>query len=198
MTKWETLLREDHWRRLVAELGREGYYPDLIRDSIDLALAGESALSYLISLETTFEREELLRHMTVAVLTPTRLIRCHVDEHLGEGARPVASALTATEAVRLNALGPVVIERVVSDPARHGSNSSRIEEVVITVGWGGVARIDLAPAGCDDPKCESDHGLSGTMVSEDLSMRFVLAADGAGKLAQAESFASALSAATVR
>lgn len=198
MSRWDTLLKEDQWRRLVAELAAAGYYPELIRDSLDLALAGESTLSYLVSLETTFEREELLRHMTVAVLTPTRLVRCHVDEHLGDGARNLPSALTATEAVRLTALGPVVIERVVSDPAGHGSHSSRVEEIVVTVGWGGVARVDLAPAGCDDPKCEADHGLTGTMVSEDLSMRFVLAADGEQKLAQAEAFAAALSAATIR
>ena len=53
----------------------------------------------------------------------------------------------------------------------------------MTIGWGGVSRIDLEPAGCTDPECDADHGYTGVLASDDFSLRVSAAADGADAVA---------------
>jgi len=101
---------------LRADIQRSGYYPEIVGEALDTALGGEETLSYVVHHEATFDRDELRRHVTVLVLTPTRLIVCHVDEHAAE--ESTASVATAsTEAVRLERVDSVVVTRVVSNPA---------------------------------------------------------------------------------
>ena len=75
------------------------------------------------------------------------------------------------------------------DPAR---------DVVITVGWGAMSRVDVEPAGCADPTCEADHGYTGTVTSDDFSLRVSETADGRPRVEDLLRFAKALSAATVK
>ena len=67
---------------------------------------------------------------------------------------------------------------------------------MLTIGWGGVSRIDLEPAGCDDPDCEADHGYTGVLAADDFSLRVVAAADGTDAVAGLLAFAEPLSART--
>jgi hypothetical protein len=69
-------------------------------------------------------------------------------------------------------------------------------EVVLTIGWGAVSRIDLEPAACGDPQCDADHGYTGTASNDDLSVRVSEAADGAEVVRQVLAFSAALSEAT--
>ena len=69
-------------------------------------------------------------------------------------------------------------------------------ELTLTIGWGAVNRVDLEPAGCGDPQCEADHGLTGTMTADDLSLRISADAEGESALRDAIAFAKALSART--
>jgi hypothetical protein len=66
----------------------------------------------------------------------------------------------------------------------------------MTIGWGGVSRIDLEPAGCNDPDCDADHGYTGVLASDDFSLRVSAAADGTDAVAGLLSFAESLSART--
>jgi hypothetical protein len=59
-----------------------------------------------------------------------------------------------------------------------------------------VSRVDLEPAGCDDPQCEADHGYTGVLASDDFSLRVSAAADGDDSVARLLSFAEQLSART--
>jgi hypothetical protein len=86
---------------------------------------------------------------------------------------------------------------VVANPAKHVPGGPP-REVVLTVGWGAVSRLDLEPATCGDPNCEADHGYSGTVTADDLSLRVSEAGDGVEVVNQALAFAAALSEATVR
>lgn len=175
------------------DIQRSGYYPELVAEALDTALGGEDPRSFVVQHEATFDRDELRRHITVLVLTDTRLIVCHVDEHAPEGADTnLASA--STEAVRLDRVDSVVVTRVVSDPASHRPGGPTAE-VVLTIGWGAVSRIDLEPAGCQDPACEADHGYTGTSTNDDLSVRASEAADGTDVVTRVLAFAGALSAA---
>ncbi len=181
--------------QLRSDIQRSGYYPDLVADALETALAAEPLSSYVVHHEATFDHDELRRHVTVLALTPTRLIVGHTDEHPIDETndRPYASA--STEAVRLERVDSVVVTRVVSDPATHKAGGAAAE-VVLTIGWGAVSRIDLEPATCGDPQCDADHGYTGTASNDDLSVRVSEAADGAPVVRQVLSFAAALSQAT--
>ena len=182
---------------LRADIERSGYYPDLVADALETALGGEPLESYVVHHEATFERDELRRHVTVLALTPTRLIVGHTDEHGADDENPVPYATASTEAVRLERVDSVVVTRVVSDPASHRAGG-RSREVVLTIGWGAVSRIDLEPAGCADPNCEADHGYTGTASNDDLSLRVSEVADGHEVVARALAFAASLSEATAK
>lgn len=175
------------------DIQRSGYYPEIVAEALDTALGGEEPRSFVVQHEATFDRDELRRHITVLVLTATRLIVCHVDEHAPEGASTTLAS-ASTEAVRLERVDSVVVTRVVSDPASHRPGGPTAE-VVLTIGWGAVSRIDLEPAGCQDPACEADHGYTGTSTNDDLSVRVSEAADGAEVVSRVLEFAGALSAA---
>ncbi len=179
------------------DIERSGYYPAVVADSLDTALAGEPVTSYVVHHEATFDHDELRRHVTVLALTPTRLIVGHTDEHPADETCPTPYATASTEAVRLSRVDSVVVTRVVGEPAKHRAGGP-LRELVVTIGWGAVNRIDLEPAGCADPECEADHGYTGTSSNDDVALRVSETADGADVVAQALAFAATLSEATGR
>ena len=181
--------------RLRADIERSGYYPELVSDTLDTALASEPVVAYVVHHEATFDHDELRRHVTVLALTPTRLIVGHTDEHPADetSSRPYATA--STEAVRIERIDSVVVTRVAADAEKH-RRGAPVREVVLTIGWGAVSRIDLEPASCGDPQCEADHGYTGTASNDDLALRVSEAADGGEVVAQTLAFAAALSEST--
>ncbi|MGI8578778.1 MAG: DUF5998 family protein [Nocardioidaceae bacterium] len=177
-----------------------GYYPAVVGDSVDSALAGESVLAFVIHHEPTFDRDEVRRHVTVLTLTPSRLIVTHTDEHPPDDLLPAPYASTSTEAIPISRIGSVSVTRMVANPAAESvrRNAPGVTEALLTVGWGSVSRVDLEPASCPDPECEADHGLTGVLTAEDFSLRISSTADGADAVARLLDFGRALSAATVQ
>lgn len=196
---------------LSRRIEKAGYYPDLVADTLALALAGEDIVAHLVHAETTFDTDSVRRHLSVLAITPTRLVFVHADDHGDEaeaelltGDAPrgadepaLAHAVATSEAIPLRSVGPVMITHVVPDPAAYRTGSLG-RDLTLTIGWGAVARIDLEPATCGDPHCEADHGYTGSVTGDDLSLRISAEADGQQALDEAVSFARALSAATVR
>lgn len=183
----------DHSLELKDAIDLTGYYPDVVADGVVSAVAGERVVSFYVHHEPTFERDEVRRHLTVVVLTPTRLVLAHTDEHAGDDLLPEPYTSTSTEAISLTSVRSVVVTRMVTNPT---SGPSLPAEAVLTIGWGGVSRIDLEPAGCSDPECDADHGYTGASTADDLSVRISAEGDGEDAVAQALEFARALSAAT--
>src|SRR4051794_5831942 len=185
-------ITEDHDRayELRDAIDRTGYYPEVVADGVDSAVAGERVVSFFVHHEPTFDRDEVRRHLSVVVLTPTRLILAHTDEHEGDDLLPEPYTSTSTEAVRLAAVKSVVVTRMIANPT---SGPSRPAEAVMTIGWGGVSRVDLEPAACGDPDCEADHGYTGVLASDDFSLRVSAAADGDDAVAGLLAFAEQLS-----
>jgi hypothetical protein len=177
------------------EVDRCGYYPDLVIDSVQVSLADEPVVSFLVHHEATFDLEELRRHITVLILTPTRLIVGHTDEHPADEHHPIAHATTSTEAVRIDRIDTVVVSRVIEDPASYSADVPP-REVLLNLGWGAVSRLDLEPANCGDPECEADHGYAGTVNHDDFTLRISADADGIDSISQSLEFAAALSRAT--
>jgi hypothetical protein len=179
---------------LRAEIHGCGYFPELVSDAVSLALGPEEPVAHLVQLEATFNREEIQRHLSVLVLTPSRLIVAHTDE--GEEPGEPSQAITTTESVALREVNSVALSQVVSRPERYGSRRSEISEAWLTITWGTMRRIDLEPAHCGDPECEADHGLTGMLAGDDLTVRVSAAGDGEAKVAQLVAFTSALQLAT--
>ena len=177
-----------------------GYYPDVVSDAVKAAVAGEQVVSFLVHHEPTIdERDEVRRHVTVLVLTPSRLILAHTDEHAPDDLLPAPYTSSSTEAVTLSAVRSVVVNRMVANPETYAGKAipaPGANEAVLTIGWGAVGRIDLEPAGCSDPNCDADHGYTGVVASDDFSLRVSAAAEGPEAVADLLGFADALSART--
>ena len=172
---------------------RTGYYPEVVHDAVAAAVAGEQVVSFYVHHEPTFEHDEVRRHQSVVVLTPTRLLLAHTDEHAGDDLLPEPYTSTSTEAISLAAVRSVVVTRMVTNPTK---GPSKPAEANVTIGWGGVSRVDLEPAGCNDPSCDADHGYTGVLASDDFSLRVSAAADGDDAVTGLLAFAEQLSART--
>ncbi len=185
---------------LRSAIEQSGYYPDVVAHAVDAAVAGEQVISFLVHHEPTIdERDEVRRHMSVLVLTPSRLILAHTDEHAPDDLLPAPYTSSSTEAVAIAAIRSVVVNRMVANPASYADKpipSPGANEAVLTIGWGAVGRLDLEPAGCSDPECEADHGYTGVVTSDDFSLRVSAAAEGPQAVADLLNFADALSART--
>src|SRR6187200_320226 len=190
----------DHAHDLRIAIEKSGYYPDVVSQAVSSAVAHEHVVSYLVHHEPTIdERDEVRRHVTVLVLTPSRLILAHTDEHAPDDLLPAPYTSSSTEAVTLSAVRSVVVNRMVANPESYAGRpipAPGANEAVLTIGWGAVGRIDLEPAGCSDPECEADHGYTGVVTSDDFSLRVSAAAEGPQAVADLLAFADALSART--
>ena len=106
-------------KSLRLDIERSGYYPVLVGEAVESAVGNEQVVNYVVHQETTFDASEVRRHVTVLVLTPSRFIVGHTDEHGPDETSSVSYATTSIEAIGLDRIGSVVVTRVVSEPARH-------------------------------------------------------------------------------
>lgn len=178
---------------LLQAIERTGYYPEIVTDGVFAAIGGEQVESFFLHHEPTFDRDEVRRHLTVVVLTPTRLVLAHTDEHAGDDLLPEPYTSTSTEAITLSAVRSVSVTRMVANPTRGKQPAA---EAVLTISWGGVSRLDLEPASCADPECQADHGYTGLLAGDDFSLRVSATADGKGAVPDLLDFAAALSSRT--
>jgi len=182
---------------LRSAIERSGYYPGLVADAVSSALGSEDVVSFVVHHDALFDPAmEVRRHMSVLVLTPTRLIYSHTDENPAEDPSARPQAETSTEAVRFSRISSVAVTRVVPDPASYVPGVTMPSEVVLTIGWNVLSHVDLEPAHCGDENCEADHGYSGTITADDLALRISAPADGEEAVRQVLDFASARAAAT--
>jgi hypothetical protein len=186
---------------MLAAIERSGYYPGIVADSVSSAVGSEQVVSYFVHHDAHFDPGmEVRRHMTVLALTPTRLVYSHTDEYPADenvpDSRPQAE--TSTEAIRCSRISTVALTRVIPDPANYQRGVTMPSEIVLTIGWNSLRHLELEPAHCGDENCEADHGYTGAMTSDDVTMRISEAADGAEAIEQVLAFAQALSGASSR
>ncbi|GAA4905856.1 DUF5998 family protein [Tessaracoccus lubricantis] len=155
---------------LIDEIAECGFYPSLVVETVLMGLGGRPVVDHLVHHEATFAGRELHRHLTVLVLTETQLQICHIDE--GEGGRP--EAIATSEVVALRAIDSVVVTRAMAQPEQR----SGMQEAWLTIVWGAARRLDLGPASCEDPNCDADHGYTGVLQPDDITVRMSPAADG--------------------
>lgn len=106
MSPWQTgSMRETRVSAagLREAIERSGYYPDLVSDAVESALGKEAVTAFVVHHEATFDPAmEVRRHVTVLVLSTSRLLVCHTDEHPAVEGVSTAHASTTSEAVRLS------------------------------------------------------------------------------------------------
>ncbi|HEY1916935.1 MAG TPA: DUF5998 family protein [Streptosporangiaceae bacterium] len=181
---------------LRAAIERSGYYPGLVTDAVASALGPEPIVSYFVTHDALFDPGmEVRRHISVLVLTATRLIYSHTDEHPAAEPEGRPQAETSTEAVKFSRISTVALTRVVPDPASYVAGVTMPTEVLLTIGWNVLSHVELEPAHCGDENCEADHGYTGTITADDLSLRVSEAADGEDSMRQVLEFARELAAA---
>jgi len=185
---------------LRAAIDAAGYYPEAVAEGVEAAVADEQVVQHLVHHEPTFDHDEVRRHVTVVVLTPTRLVVAHTDEHPPDDLLPAPYTATTTESVTLASVRSVVVQRMVAHPAPDAGHTGGglPSEAVLTVAWGAIRRIDMEPAQCADPDCEADHGYAGTLTADDFSIRVSAAADGADAVQRLLDFARVLSESSAR
>ena len=84
----------DQAEALRGAIDRVGYYPTVVAEAVEAAVAGEAVTSFVIHHEPTFDQDEVRRHVTVLVLTPSRMIVAHTDEHPPDDLLPQPYAST--------------------------------------------------------------------------------------------------------
>lgn len=135
-----------------------------------MGLGGAEVLDHLVQHEATFAGTVLHRHITVLVRTAAQLLLVHIDEGEGKGSQAIAT----TEVVALRAIDSVVLTRSLTDP----ENLSGLSEAWLSIVWGAARRVDLGPAACEDPTCDADHGFTGVIQPDDITVRMSPQADG--------------------
>jgi hypothetical protein len=147
------------------ELDRSGYFPRLVGDTVDLALANETPLDFLVITESALGHGTIGWHSTVLVLTATRLVVTHVDDAVDDEG---ATAAATTNSVPLRSIRSVKVATLVEDPASYPLDGNA-RSITVSVGWGGQRQIELEDLNCGDPECQGEHGFSGTAFNDDLS-----------------------------
>ncbi|WP_156159149.1 DUF5998 family protein [Demequina gelatinilytica] len=168
-----------------------GYYPALATSVLRSAIGAEKVLGHFVHAETTFDDREVRRHMTVLVITGTRLLRVHMDDGAGHGAEGGHEASATVEATALSAIRNTAMTHVVHEP-EHFKDGDLPSELVLAVGGSVHSRLDLEPATCGDQSCEADHGYTGTLTSDDILVRVSLIADGEASIRALQDFSSVL------
>jgi len=182
---------------LAQSVAEAGYYPALANHVLNSSIGDEVVRAHFVHAETTFDTAEVRRHMSVLVLTDTRLLHMHVDDGSVplSGGEPAAQAIV--EAAPLSTVNSVTLTHVVHHPERFVAGDVP-QELVLAVGWGVRSHIDLEVGSCPDETCEADHGYQGALTGSDALARASSIADGEAAVRALEDFAKALNQAVGR
>ena len=128
--------------KLAADIKHAGFYPELVLEVVDDALAGLEPDAHFVQHETHFSRNDLHRHITVMVLCGSQLVLAHLDDsHLEEDAQGTV-AHVSVEAVKLSALRAVTISYGYDQPQIYRPGMSPTE---VSFRWHGPVRCVLTP-----------------------------------------------------
>lgn len=168
-----------------------GYYPALASSVLKSAIGAENVRAHFVHAETTFDDREVRRHMTILVITESRLLRVHMDDGAGHSGEGTHEASATVESAFLDRTSNMAMTYVVHHP-EHFKEGDAPSELVLAVGWGVHSRIELEPAACGDENCDADHGYTGGITGDDTLVRVSAIADGGDAVRALESFAATL------
>lgn len=172
---------------LEEDIERAGYYPTVVMDVLNDSLLAEEVESFLVHPETHLDMERIVRHITVLVLTGTRLIAIHVGDQAIPGQERETVAQASSEAIRIPRVASVTTRYLYPNADVHQSGASP-HELIIALSWGSSTRTEIGAAACGDPECTAEHGYMAESTQEDLVIRISSEADGSQAVEQAQDF----------
>lgn len=178
-------------RTLDQAVATAGYYPALAATVLHSAIGREEVRAHFVHTETTFDHDEVRRHMTVLVITERRLLRVHIDDGAGRADQTTHEASATVESALLASIQNMAMTHVVQQPEQFREGELPTE-LVLAVGWRIHSRVELEPATCGDENCEADHGYSGAITGDDSLVRVSVIADGAETVRALMDFAHTL------
>lgn len=182
---------------LVRDIVGAGYFPDIVQNVVSSLLGSAPVKSHLVHQETIFDHtEEVRRHVTVAVLTDSRLVAAHVDDHGPDSHSSTPVIVASNESIPISRIHSVLLSTVVPQTDAHLRGNAGAAEATLSLSWGSTRRLEFDQASCGDPMCEADHGYSGIASAEGIDIRVSAAAEGADAVQRVIRFAQAVSSAT--
>ncbi|MDR2347241.1 MAG: DUF5998 family protein [Bifidobacteriaceae bacterium] len=152
-----------------AILAAADYFPEIIVDAIDLALVGETPTACYANPEVSFLHDTIGRHLSVVVLTKSRLIVAHADDQGPDEVYPPALAIS-TESIALSEIKVVCLSHVFTSPDSYETGTGAAS-LRLSITWGANQRFQTEPNDCQDPDCLNDHsGIEGTIGAEDITL----------------------------
>src|SRR6478735_9237424 len=103
-------------RTLEQAVATAGYYPALAASVLRTAIGSESVRAHFVHTETTFDAQEVRRHMTVLVVTDRRLLRMHIDDGAGHQDHSLHEASATVESATLSSIQNMALTHVVHHP----------------------------------------------------------------------------------
>lgn len=182
---------------LAQDIHRAGFYPELVLDTVEDALAGLAPQTHLVQVETHFDQNEVHRHITVLVLAGDYLLVAHLDDQNLDDRGQQVVAHVSLETLHVSRIKTLTVSYSYPQP-QHYQPGTPPSEVSMLISWTGSQRLDLQPADCPDPSCDGDHGYTGVSPREDIVTRMSAQGDGAEATAQAHAFSRALRAAHIQ
>ena len=180
------------YEQLIEEIKVAGFYPDLVLEVVDEALVGLTPDAHFVQHETHFTRNDFHRHITVMLLCGEFLIFAHLDDQRLDGEEQGTVAHVSIEALPLSDLNAVTISYGFSEPQTYRTGETTPAEISFQIAWTGSMHMEIAPATCQDPNCNANHGYSGDARREDIIVRVSATADGPESVLHAQHFARAL------
>lgn len=174
------------------DIERCGYYPDVVTSLVGAMLVDEEVVGHLVHTEALFDTtENIRRHFTALVLTPTRLLVTHADDHPDTPEMEGPFAASALESVPLRSINSAILATVIKHPEQTRTDWTP-DEVTVTICWGSVTRVELEPASCPEKDCPLDHGYTGMVTRDDIVVRISAVAEGPDAVRNAIEFVATL------
>ncbi len=166
----------DTRQALRADLASCGYFPELVEDTVLLAVGAEEVIDFVVHHEPTFNHDEVRRHLTVLVLTPTRLVVGHTDEQPADTPGGAPAAATSAESIGLAAVHTVALTRVITQPEKYHQGDPAYE-AWLSAGWSASPpRCSRRPAAVRSPpgSAAEDGGCAAADAAAGIRARLVV------------------------
>lgn len=150
------------------KLKKTGFHADLIETVVLQLNGGVPPEAYVYLLSTTFDDSNVFRHLDYAGISDGIVTMIHVDE-LPVGVRWY-SHLTSAKKIKGVELGSLEMGDASLDGSFEAGDDGGVLTLFLPVNI--TQNVEMQSLQCDDPTCEGDHGLQGSIKDEGLLLAF--------------------------
>lgn len=155
-----------------ANLAKTNFHADLIRKIVLRLNNGEEPEAYVYSLATAFDDASVFRHLDFVGLRDGLLTMVHLDE-LPVGVRWYTH-LTTVDKIKGIELGSLELgtNGAPKDAQEPAGFDPEVTPLTLFIPVSISQNVEVGPLQCDDPSCQAEHGLGGSIKDEGLLLAF--------------------------